>query len=681
MLVDQQSAANESTNDNSAVIIFLSQLLITVICGHIIHKTRYKYATEGSIALLVGLLTGGAAFAYAGWRKEALPGRLFEFNTDVFFNLLLPPIIFNAGFSVKKKLFFANCITVALFGILGTFVSWAIISFGAYYALQWMQPDAPDAFQNAVALGTILSSTDSVATLQVLKPDAYPILHSLVFGEGVVNDATSLVLLRALDKLRSWKQLSREGLRMLLLRFSSLFVLSLLLGVGVGLLSARLVRRLFTAAHSTDSEVLVVFGMGFLAYSVGEALDLSGIFTVFFAGITMSHYTWHSLSPSAKVVTVYMFRILSFGVELFLFIYCGFDVWSVAQVTAYTKVWVLRQGAQLSCTLLMLVMVGRAAFVFPLTLLANTWRKSKVSWRQALVIWWAGTMRGAISIALTYHHFHEKPLHVQTPEHRVIELACVVVVLATTLVLGAFTKPFLQATLPPNSINLNPPETPMEAVQVPLLLQSGDASELGGRDSGLAALWRKLDNDFLKPMFGGRSYVLRAPEPPGDVRVYPVTASPSARSFNGAIVSPFAAMTEVAAAAVGYSSVSPTSLSAAAAGGAPLQLGEPGAAGIGATLALAGPGVSFGWFDRAQQLAFAAALGSLDLDHTTEVAAAAAARSTQLRNQRRLADGSTVSIPSIPEEYEGYENGNGAPAPGDYASPDPEEGGAGDEGI
>ena len=44
---------------------------------------------------------------------------------------------------------------------------------------------------------------------------------------------------------------------------------------------------------------------------------------VFFAGITMSHYTWHSLSPSAKVVTVSLRRILSFITELFLFIYAG----------------------------------------------------------------------------------------------------------------------------------------------------------------------------------------------------------------------------------------------------------------------------------------------------------------------------------------------------------------------
>lgn len=79
-------------------------------------------------------------------------------------------------------------------------------------------------------LGTIFSSTDSVCTLQVppilplpkllflisLQPGIYlfiivqlqvlsqnenPFLYSLVFGEGVVNDATSVVLFNAIQKI------------------------------------------------------------------------------------------------------------------------------------------------------------------------------------------------------------------------------------------------------------------------------------------------------------------------------------------------------------------------------------------------------------------------------------------------------------------------------------------------
>lgn len=45
---------------------------------------------------------------------------------------LLPPIIFYAGLSVKKKQFFRNFGTIAAFGILGTYVAFALIALVLY---------------------------------------------------------------------------------------------------------------------------------------------------------------------------------------------------------------------------------------------------------------------------------------------------------------------------------------------------------------------------------------------------------------------------------------------------------------------------------------------------------------------------------------------------------------------
>lgn len=40
-------------------------------------------------------------------------------RVQVFYNILIPPIVFYAGFSVKKKLFFKNLVTIFIFGVLG----------------------------------------------------------------------------------------------------------------------------------------------------------------------------------------------------------------------------------------------------------------------------------------------------------------------------------------------------------------------------------------------------------------------------------------------------------------------------------------------------------------------------------------------------------------------------------
>ncbi len=59
--------------------------------------------------------------------------------------------------------------------------------------------DAYPHAQDSLALGVIFAATDSVAVLQVLRPDRAPLLYSLVFGEGVINDATAVALLRAVQ--------------------------------------------------------------------------------------------------------------------------------------------------------------------------------------------------------------------------------------------------------------------------------------------------------------------------------------------------------------------------------------------------------------------------------------------------------------------------------------------------
>jgi NhaP-type Na+/H+ or K+/H+ antiporter len=42
-----------------------------------------------------------------------------------------------------------------------------------------------------------ICATDSVAALTMIKADLYPKLFSVVFGEGMVNDAVSIIIFMA----------------------------------------------------------------------------------------------------------------------------------------------------------------------------------------------------------------------------------------------------------------------------------------------------------------------------------------------------------------------------------------------------------------------------------------------------------------------------------------------------
>ncbi|KAE8713286.1 Sodium/hydrogen exchanger 4 [Hibiscus syriacus] len=143
------------------------------------------HASVVSMNLFVALLCASIVIGSLYWGGKS--SSLLVFCEDLFFIYLLPPIIFNAGFSVKKKQFFINFITIMLFGVVGVIKFFKQMNLGLF--------DMGD----FVAIGAIFAATDSVCTLQVLNQDETPLLYSLVFGERVVNDATSVVLFNAIQ--------------------------------------------------------------------------------------------------------------------------------------------------------------------------------------------------------------------------------------------------------------------------------------------------------------------------------------------------------------------------------------------------------------------------------------------------------------------------------------------------
>ncbi|XP_077211435.1 Na+/H+ (sodium hydrogen) exchanger 3 [Tasmannia lanceolata] len=499
--------------DKSQVVsisVFVAVLCLCILVGHLLEE--HRWVNESITAILIGSITGTIILLLSKGRSS----QILRFDENLFFIYLLPPIIFNAGFQVKKKQFFHNFLTIMLFGVVGVFISSAIISAGCWLLFPKIGFIGLKA-RDYLALGAIFSSTDTVCTLQVLHQDETPQLYSLVFGEGVVNDATSVVLFNAVQKLDVSKVDIWAAVR-ILGDFFYLFSTSTALGVSVGLLTAYAIKALYFGRHSTDREIALMILMAYLSYMLAELWHLSGILTVFLCGIVMSHYAWHNVSERSRITTKHMFATMSFIAETFIFLYVGMDAldiekWKMTKSSARTSI-------SIYCTIIFLVLLGRAAFVFPLSALSNymssNTSRTSITLKHQIVIWWAGLMRGAVSIALAFNQFTISGV-TWDPVHATMVTSTIIVVLFSTLMFGLLTKPLVSVLLPhsPENHHRTDPNSPKDNITLPFLSfeESATTNILRAKHSlsmlierparTIHSYWRRFDDAYMRPIFGG----------------------------------------------------------------------------------------------------------------------------------------------------------------------------------
>eukprot|EP01025_Chloroclados_australasicus_P048533 TRINITY_DN5501_c0_g1_i6.p2 TRINITY_DN5501_c0_g1~~TRINITY_DN5501_c0_g1_i6.p2 ORF type:complete len:287 (-),score=36.04 TRINITY_DN5501_c0_g1_i6:20-880(-) len=260
----------EQSSFATGILILLLVLWTTI--GYSVAQ-RSKFIGEGSAAAILGLGAGLIIVIAHNQMEKNVVRELLVFDSAQFFTYLLPPIIFYAGLSVMKKQFFQHFFSIMALGVLGTFLSFVIL---CLILVAFSQLSMLITVQDCLALGAIFAATDSVATLQILQQDKMPLLYSLVFGEGVMNDATSVVLLKTVQLLgESQDSISGADVGSIIYRFLYLFFFSFVLGVVCGLLTSYLIKKMDNLG--TQQEVSLIALMAYLSYLFGEVLGLSGI--------------------------------------------------------------------------------------------------------------------------------------------------------------------------------------------------------------------------------------------------------------------------------------------------------------------------------------------------------------------------------------------------------------------
>ena len=429
---DQGSDSSDSGTErfaweNGAFLIQLVCLASALVMGLVMKHHRVHYIPEAGATLILGIFVGLVMWAANATQRLT---QNVDFNEEIFFFLLLPPIIFESGFSLETKSFFRNFDGICALAFGGTLISTIVIAVFVWLCGEiGLVTTLP--ITHCLVFGALVSATDPVTVLAVFQElGVNPDLFALVFGESVLNDAVAIVLYRTLldfaDKGAS--AASVVGIVESAGFFLFVFLGSMATGTAFAVLAAAFFRGVKGSAvleHQAHVETSLVMIAPYCAYAAAEFLQLSGIVAILFCGIAMAHYARPNLSSAARRDSAMIFKTLATLSETFVFLYMGVSLFLEDQAWSTVPFAVAALGACL---------LARALNVYPMTKLTNRWRRRerfKVPANHQNALFVSG-LRGAVAFALASSAVRD----LGEESGRVIRTATLMLVIFTVLVFG-----------------------------------------------------------------------------------------------------------------------------------------------------------------------------------------------------------------------------------------------------
>ena len=487
-------------------VVAIIILIFYTIAAPIFQKLNFHYLHESGICMIVGTLIALIS-KYVGNMNDSL-NNFVTFDDEMFFNIVLPPIIFSAGYNLKKRAFFKYFFYIIAFGIFGTLISFGTVSTLIHFSNK-IKFFSPFNLDNKLILlfASVIASTDTVAAMTFIKEDQMPKLFSVLFGEGVLNDAVCIVLYRILSKFdfennqfNFWTILSIIG------SFLMMFFFSCFIGIGGGLLCSFLLKILKTVHLSRVQETSLIIFFAFLTYLITEMMHFSPIISLLFCGIFMSHYAFYNLSFQAREESSIVSKILSNIAEGFVFTYLGLTSISISH-DSFSFVFLI--------LVFIYVLAGRFLAVYGISFILNIFKLKIFQFdiSERGITFFAGCIRGAIAfgLAISIPADNEEELK----NKQMLISSTLILVFITTVLFGALMSPIVKFfTRGKNIIRKNVPDNGLignDYKNYSLQGFDGETLTIGDIESFLSkprhntnkiqGLWHKIDEKILKPIF------------------------------------------------------------------------------------------------------------------------------------------------------------------------------------
>lgn len=293
-------------------------------------------------------------------------------------------------------------------------------------------PDLP--WGAAIALGALVAPPDAVAALAVMRQVEVPHrIRTVLEGESLLNDASSLLIYRlAISAVAAGGFRSSDAVPLFgLVAFGSVVV-----GWGLAMAVARLIRRVKDPAAATVLQFVTTFGIWLLA----ERLHLSGVVTIVAFGLTAARAPTSEMSPAVRIGSFATWEAVTFVLNVLAFLLVGLQLRSVLPA--------LEDGKHLAwlgsaAAIFVIVIVVRFLWVFAYRAISRDdparpdVMSSAQSFKAAIVVGWSG-MRGIVTLAAAL------ALPFDFPYRDFILLTAFVVVFGTLVLQGLTLRPLLR---------------------------------------------------------------------------------------------------------------------------------------------------------------------------------------------------------------------------------------------
>ncbi|HXR44042.1 MAG TPA: cation:proton antiporter, partial [Pseudolysinimonas sp.] len=332
-----------------------TQLITLVVVGVVL--------VIGVVAYFAGRIGVAAplALTVVGVGVGAIPAiPHFDIPPDLVLTVILPPLLYAAARQVPFVDFRRNLRVIGFLAIALVVVSALVV--GVVVALIWAIPLAL-----GIALGAVVAPPDAVAATSLGKRLGLPPrIVTILEGEGLLNDATALVMLSTMLAILTTSTTTLNGW-MIALEFGWAVLGAVIIGGILGSVSVALRRRLTDPVLDAALSLVIPF----VAYLAGEAAHASGVVAVVVAGIIVGNQGAYRIRASFRLAEAGTWRIVTLIVENAVFLFMGFQLWPVVGAVA--------NGGDLLGTLgvaglVIVLLVGIRFAVMP-TLLASIRRR------------------------------------------------------------------------------------------------------------------------------------------------------------------------------------------------------------------------------------------------------------------------------------------------------------------